>query len=243
MTKPRYLLLPCLIALLTVHAGVAAPADDAPIANQTQTRNHFAIVPTASQIVVLVRRASVLRRLGHNHIVSTTNLVGSVYRPASLDEGRIEFTLAVADFRIDDPALRAAEGEDFASVPTERDIEGTRRNMLGRKLLDSANYPAVQVLGTELGQTKDGWTIQITLTVKDAVLVKRVPLQLELGPDQIRAEGTLQLTHKELGLKPFSVMLGALRVADGLEVRFSILAIAEPCQSLDACDEHPAKLN
>jgi len=225
MTKPHYVaLLRLAVGLLGFQASGAA--DVTPVVKPLgeEQASHYIIDAKASQLLVLVRRASVLAKFGHNHIISTTSLAGSVYRHNPLNESTLELTIPVADFVIDNPTLRLAEGDDFASVPTERDIAGTRRNMLGKRLLNAQNFAAIQVLGTEL-ETQDGSnTIQLTMQVKDTALTKQVPLTLELNADRILAMGEFELTHRELGLKPFSVMLGALRVADGMLIRFSIVA-------------------
>jgi hypothetical protein len=45
-----------------------------------------------------------------------------------------------------------------------------------------------------------------------------------LGPESLTASGEFDLTHSQLGLTPYSVGLGAIRVAETMHVRFRVLA-------------------
>jgi hypothetical protein len=55
-----------------------------------------------------------------------------------------------------------------------------------------------------------------------------VPLQYELTPDRLTADGDLPLKQTDLGITPFSAMLGALQVQDEMHLRVHLLAHASP---------------
>jgi len=50
---------------------------------------------------------------------------------------------------------------------------------------------------------------------------------LQRSSDELTASGEFDLTHAELGLAPYSVALGALRVADRMHVRYRLVAQRE----------------
>ena len=91
----------------------------------------------SSLLTIHVYRDGRLKRLGHNHVISSTQLSGLVDRDGA------DLFLAVATLAVDDPALREAAGARFDTTPKPADIEATRRNLLGPKLLDAAN-PSVR---------------------------------------------------------------------------------------------------
>ena len=109
----------------------------------------FTIDPAASEIHWLVFKAGALARLGHNHVISVPSVKGSVavnaQNPAA---SHFEILIPVADLTIDDAKLRSGLGEDFSSVPTAKDIEGTRHNMLTDRVLNGDNFPTIRVRGT-----------------------------------------------------------------------------------------------
>ena len=109
----------------------------------------FAIDPAASDIHWLVFKAGALARLGHNHVISIPSLKGSVAVNAQdPSASHFEIVIPVAELAIDDAKLRSALGEDFASVPTANDIEGTRHNMLTDRVLNGDHFPSIRVRGT-----------------------------------------------------------------------------------------------
>jgi len=183
----------------------------------------YSIDNTTSELHVLVHRAGALARLGHNHIIAAGAMEGTVYLDPEVPKSTMDLTLPVAGFVIDDRELRQIEGEGFASVPSQKDIDGTRRNMVGKKLLDVMNFPTIHVSGRVLQADEQGnKTIEIQILVKNASAVRRVPVALSIEDERISASGTVVLNHEELGLKPFSAALGTLKVAKPITVRFSL---------------------
>jgi hypothetical protein len=55
-----------------------------------------------------------------------------------------------------------------------------------------------------------------------------VPTTVEIRGDELTASGEFELTHAALGMTPFSVMLGALQVADKMKFVYRIHATAAP---------------
>ena len=51
-----------------------------------------------------------------------------------------------------------------------------------------------------------------------------MPVTLEAQGADLVASGELELRQSELGLTPFSVMMGALQVQDAMQVRFRLVA-------------------
>jgi hypothetical protein len=55
-----------------------------------------------------------------------------------------------------------------------------------------------------------------------------IPATLKLEGDHLEASGEIELSHKQLGLKPFSALLGSLRVAEQMKFKYRIRARKEP---------------
>jgi hypothetical protein len=63
--------------------------------------------------------------------------------------------------------------------------------------------------------------------VRDHAAEVELPVTLQTSPETLTASGEFDLTHAELGLTPYSVALGALRVADRMHVRYRLVAQRE----------------
>jgi polyisoprenoid-binding protein YceI len=119
---------------------------------------------------------------------------------------------------VDESALRAEAG--MTTVPAADAIAGTRNNML-TKVLDAEKYPYVQVSAVS---TPEG-PLQAAITLHGVTRRYAIPAVLTPRANGISAAGTLTLKQSDFGIKPFSVLGGALAVQDELELRFRIEAV------------------
>jgi polyisoprenoid-binding protein YceI len=200
-------------------------ATSAVAAHSARADERFMIDPDASSLHWRVYRAGRFARFGHNHVISVPRPAGSIVLADRLEDSTVELQLAVADLVIDDPALRARYGEDFSSVPSAEDIEGTRANMLGEDVLDGNAYSEIQVMGSGLSGLGEGQTIDLRITLLGRRIDVTVPVDVRVGEAEIHASGEFRLTHEDLGMTPFSVMLGALQVGNELDFSYDILAL------------------
>lgn len=173
----------------------------------------------------LVYKAGTLSRLGHNHTVAAGDLTGNV-TVAQGDRGASRFELAFssANLVVDDPALRSTLGADFASVPSADDIAGTRKNMLSDKVLNGEQFSGIRIVGTG-PTTRDGQeTLAVQVELLGRTVALTVPTDVTIDGNQLRATGEFELNHADLGMQPFSVMLGALAVGEKLSFSYDIKA-------------------
>jgi hypothetical protein len=62
--------------------------------------------------------------------------------------------------------------------------------------------------------------------VRGAQLEREVPVTARIGADSVSAQGSFKVLQSELGIKPFSIVGGAIAVADEIEIRFDVVARA-----------------
>jgi hypothetical protein len=213
-TVSRAIVLKAVPMLLAVGAVVAQP----------RAGERYEIDLDQSDIHWLVYKAGALARAGHNHVISVGELAGDVHVAPVLAESRFEIEIPVASLVVDDPALRAQEGEEFSSVPSTDDIEGTRRNMLGEKVLDAKEYPTLRIEGVGPVGAPGEQELHLTIGLLGRSIPLTVPTDVRLEGDTLYASGQFTVTHEELGMKPFSVFLGALQVADPMDFAYNVTA-------------------
>lgn len=185
----------------------------------------YTVVPGESDLHWLVYKAGALSRLGHNHTIAAGDLSGTVQVNASkLEESRFELEFSVANLVVDDPQLRNTLGADFSSVPTADDIAGTRRNMLSEAVLNGDKFPKIRLVGT--GPTRRDGTQQLAVTIEllGRSVPVAVPTEVLVSGDTVRAKGEFELNHADLGMQPFSVMMGALQVGEKLSFSYDVVA-------------------
>jgi hypothetical protein len=225
-----------LLVVLTLAVGACAPVQKAPsppseaapvppMLAAPVTPGRYAVVPGQGRITIKVRRGGALAALGHNHVIVSDAISGVVDVAADPLASSARFALDVESFVVDDAAARAAAGPDFTSTtPSEADISGTRANMLGPKLLDAARFPAIEARFEVDGVQRDVTFGRLLLSLVGKEI--GVPVEGYVTPsgDGIEIQARFAVTHADLGLTPLSVMGGALRVADELQIVVRLIA-------------------
>lgn len=189
----------------------AAPAQTPPAADAGPL---LQIDSARSLIVVTVRRGGVLARLGHDHVVASHAISGTV----APRQNRADFTFRLDEMKIDEADLRQIAGLD--KQPSADAIAGTRHNML-TKVLDAERYPLVRV-HAERGAA--GQPLQAAITLHGVTRTLALPVTLREEHGVITVTGTTTLKQTDFGLTPFSVMAGAMAVQDQMELRFELTA-------------------
>ena len=175
---------------------------------------------TSSQLTVLVFREGRLKHLGHNHVLTSQMLDGLLH--ISDDTGFADLFLPVASFEVDNPAARALAGEGFSKQPKYKDIEGTRANLFGAKVLDALKYPYVKI---HLERGLQGINeVQATVTLKGESHKVSIPVSWTVEGNLLRANSAFSLSQQALGLTPFSILGGAIGVSDELKFELTLTA-------------------
>ena len=182
------------------------------------------VVPEESLLQILVHRGGAMARLGHNHVIASHLLSGTVYLTDDASQTRFDISLPVSDLTVDEPALREQAGPDFPPGVPQSARDGTHTNLLSEALLDAAHYPTIRLRATDVIEAANGYDMGVEIWIKDQVKTMRVPVLAERKDGAILASGEFPLKQSELGLKPFSIAMGALVVLDDMTVRFSVTA-------------------
>ncbi|MGB5131136.1 MAG: YceI family protein [Steroidobacteraceae bacterium] len=212
-----------LIALLALPIGCAlppkAPPPAAPKVAVTEPAGPYErYAVAASHVEIRVYRDGAMAQLGHNHLISSDALRGSIRLRNPVSDSRFTLELPLDSLVVDDPALRSKAGPDFAKDVPQSDRDGTRRNMLGASMLDAARQPVLRlsVDSLEGGPTEFQARMRVGLRGEERVI--SVPMTLKSGEGKLSAHASVKLHHADLGLTPFTAALGALRVRDEFEI-------------------------
>ncbi|MBV8539825.1 MAG: YceI family protein [Pseudonocardiales bacterium] len=147
---------------------------------------------------VSVFREGLLTSFGHDVTLQVTNL--------SLDIGDDDGI--TADF--DPGSLRVTTD---ISESDRKDIEKN-----AEKVLDPRKYPKIQFRSVSVVRDGDRARIEGDLTLHGVTS----PISLEARDEGARWNATTILDQRKFGIKPFSAMLGALKVKPEVEVNISV---------------------
>ena len=197
-TTPRRHLLLAAAAWLAGCAGAPPPAP--PVAG-----------PDGNALHVIVYRGGAAARLGHNHVLSASDLRVEWLEAGPLLRFRLDALL------VDPPALRQRLGPAFASAVDDEARAGTRANLL--KALDAAAHPEVVV--RTLGQVGEGGLRAVDAEITLHGVTRRQSFAVDV--EGRRARGQLVIRQSGFGIQPFTVLGGLLAVQDALIVQFELV--------------------
>ncbi len=184
--------------------------------------HHYAIDPNHSLLSVKVFRSGRLARLGHNHIISTSQLSGWIVGDG--DQIMADLFVRLDQLDVDSPVLRAAAGPEFASSPSDDDIADTRANMLSGKVLDASQFPFLRFEVDRLESDTLGTRAVGRLTISGLSRDVKIPIKIAGNTKQSRVTASFDVRQSDFAIKPFTVLGGALGTADQLKVHITLVA-------------------
>jgi hypothetical protein len=202
-------------------------APPAPAAAQPILGQPYEVISSESLLIVRVYRGGTLARAGHNHIVASHDVAGSIHVAQDLARSSCELSFPVAALTVDEAELRAAQGPDFAGDVPESAKAGTRHNMLGPAVLNADAYPLIKLKCAGFESDGEHLLAHLQVEVRDHRSEFTVPVSYTLSSSELLAQGELPLKQTDLGLAPFTALLGALAVQDEMQLQFHIVARAQ----------------
>jgi polyisoprenoid-binding protein YceI len=178
-----------------------------------------------SELRLLVYRAGPLANLGHNHVMVNRQVTGLVQIGADISASSFSLQVPVEEFVVDDAQSRREEGGDFPGEIPDDARSGTRRNMLSAAVLNAAEFPTITVTCTAIGNTAGVLTAYLTISIAGQVAKVAAPFTLNSDAHHLTAMGSIELRQTAIGLKPYSLILGALQVQDAIQLKFKIVVL------------------
>lgn len=175
----------------------------------------------AQRLAIRVYREGSLASLGHDHVVSGRSVHGYALVPRDRSPARVDVYLRVDSLLVDAPGAAAAAGS--AGNLSAEDIDATRRHML-EDVLESARYPFILIHGICPRGAPDCSTLDARITLHGVTRALEIPIGIESGGDRLLVRGRFSVRHSDFGMTPYSILGGALRVKDRIDVTFRLEA-------------------
>jgi hypothetical protein len=224
MRHPLFILLPLAVAACAAPPRGQTPAPPAALEAPAPAAGAEVWQVTSSHLEVRVYRDGPMQKLGHDHLITSDRIAGEVELREPLAASRFALRLPLASLVVDDAQARSRAGGVFDAPVPEKDREATRRNMLGARLLDEARQEAILLTADSITGGPRNYEARVRVSLAGGEHVLAVPIELVIDGGRLVARAELRLAHADLGLVPFAVALGALRVRDDFEIGLTVEA-------------------
>ena len=176
-----------------------------------------------SYIRVLTDKSGIFGAMAHYHVVTINSLSGEVQ---TTDEktGQVSLSVSPEDFLLDDDVNTKLYPELFKKPVKDSAVEGTRKNMLGKKLFDIVNFPDIDVMIAVADISLGDVVFDVTLQVRGQKIELQVPGKLVMNDGKLHAEAKFTTSNPELGLPVFKALAGSIAVGKKLEFEVNVVA-------------------
>ncbi len=171
------------------------------------------IGPPSGRLYLKTSRTGLGRRAGHDLTIEVTRWSGEV---TIADQDLTQSSLSVsADAR----SLEVREGTGGVKPLTDSDRRDIKKNLEEKSQLNAGQFPQIAFRSTAVQGDRTAFQVHGELTLRGSTR----PLTLEgrSSPDG-RITGHAILMQSQWGVKPYTAFLGALRLADEVNVAFEI---------------------
>lgn len=176
------------------------------------TEKKFTLDPSNTFACVVVRNdeSKLLSKMGHDHVIRASDFSSTISLDLD-DPGSWKFAMEfpTASMVVDEDEDRRRVNLD--GTVSERDRRATADNMRARNQLHAKKHREIrfEVDGAR-GESEGQWLLNATLWVRGQRCDFEFPVALSVD-STLQVAGRAELTHRDLGMKPYKAPMGALR--------------------------------
>jgi polyisoprenoid-binding protein YceI len=124
-----------------------------------------------------------------------------------------------AELVVEVDSLQVLRGEGGVKGLSGPEKSLARSNAL--KSLSASRFPEIRFAADDVAATQDGYRLNGTLHIRGKARAHTVDLHIDDLGDSLRLTAESTVRQKDFGVKPFSMLVGSVRVADEVAVCFT----------------------
>jgi polyisoprenoid-binding protein YceI len=179
----------------------------------TLTEGRYWLGPSTGRLLLKTGRAGLGRKAGHDLTIEVTRWSGeAVIAAGDPDRSWVNVT-------VEADSLEVREGTGGLKPLTDTDRAEIKRTLGDKVLLYTAEHPTINFRSTGITGTAQSFEITGELTIKGRTRPVTVHGK---GNGGGLVRGWATVTQSTWGIKPYTAFLGALRLADDVQVEFDV---------------------
>ena len=173
--------------------------------------NSWSLDPSSGQLMIRTGVAGPAAKTGHRLTILMQSWQATVDWKGKVPAG--------VDLTVEVDSLEVLRGEGGVTPLTGPEKGIVRSNAL--KSLEAKKFPRIRYTATEVTATPDGYRLSGTVEIHGKSRPQSVEVRLEDRGDAWAVSAQAVLTQTDFGVKPYSLLLGAVRVADQVTIDFT----------------------
>ncbi len=169
----------------------------------------YEVGPSQGTLQLHTGREGVAKKVGHDLIIEAKKWTAKVNVDAD------DLTKSTASVTVDTRSLEVVSGEGGAKALSDKDRKDIKEN-IDKKVLKTDKFPDITFTSSRVeSKGADKVTVHGDVTIMGTARPASMDITLAAG----KATGTMTLKQTDWGIKPFSALMGALKLADVLQVQ------------------------
>ncbi|MDQ6839831.1 MAG: YceI family protein [Actinomycetota bacterium] len=167
----------------------------------------YTIGPNDGSLTVRTKKAGVGAKMAHNLVLEAKSWSGTVTFNAD------DPTASNAEVTVQPSSLEVIDFNGGMKPLSDGDRKDIAKN-INDKALQTTKYPDITFRSTSVAGGGSAYTVEGQLTITDQT--KPATLDVSIDGAQVVIKG--RVVQTDFGVKPYSAMLGALKIDDAVEV-------------------------
>ncbi|MFN2568463.1 MAG: YceI family protein [Candidatus Dormibacteria bacterium] len=172
----------------------------------------YDIGPDNGTVTVRTYREGMAAKIGHDLVMTVAQWKGSVtIDPDTPSNSSVSVSFDTGTFQV-------LSGTGGAKPLSDKDRKDILNNIAG-KVLHTDKHPQITFTSERVDASAENRVgVDGKLTIAGTTRPVHLELTLEQTSGGVRASGTLPVKQTEFGIKPFTALMGALKVKDDMEI-------------------------
>jgi len=168
----------------------------------------YELGPSQGTLQMHTGREGMAKKIGHDLVIEAKRW------SAKVNVDGDDPTRSSATVTVDTRSLEVISGEGGAKPLSDKDRKDIKEN-IDKKVLKTDKFPEITFASSKVeAKGPDSFTVHGNLTI----LGTARPATMDIALTGSKATGTMNLKQSDWGIKPFSALMGALKLADALTV-------------------------
>lgn len=166
----------------------------------------YDIGPSQGTFLLHTSREGMAKKIGHDLVIEATRWSAKITVADDIAASSAKVTVDTRSFKV-------ISGEGGAKALSDKDRKDIEEN-IDKKVLNTGKFPEITFTSTKVTGSGDKVTVQGDLTIMGTSR----PASMDITITGNKASGSMTVTQSNWGIKPFSALMGALKLADTLTI-------------------------
>lgn len=168
----------------------------------------YEVGPSQGTLLLHTGREGMAKKIGHDLVIEAGRWTAKV----SVDAD--DLTRSTASVTVDTRSLEVVSGDGGAKPLSDKDRKDIKEN-IDKKVLKTDKFPDITFTSSRVeAKGADKATVHGDLTIMGTAR----PASMDITLTGNKAKGTMTVTQSDWGIKPFSALMGTLKLANTLQI-------------------------